>query len=135
MEHSVRNIAATGKSWGVTWWCSHDIERSVKGFDQYEYELGLIDLQNKPKPLGKKFKQLAAELRQSPPVIAPQTTALVIPDLGLSTKSWPPDWRFAKPYMDLVERGQNPAIVLESRAKDEAYLKARGITTLLPCAC
>jgi endo-1,4-beta-mannosidase len=132
MDQAVRNIAATGKAWGITWWGSHDIDRADKSFDYYEYGLGLIDQQNKPKPLGKKFAELAAELRRTPQPVAPRTTALVIPEFGLSKQDWPPDWRFAGPYMKLIERGVVPAIVLESRAKDESYLKARGITELLP---
>lgn len=133
MDRQVRNLAATGKSWGITWWSSHDIDPANKSFDNYEYKLGLLDLDNKPKPLGQKFKQLAAELRSNPPEILPRPTALVIPDTGLSAKTWPPDWRIAKPYMDLIHQGQTPAIVLQSRSKDEPYLRARGITNLIPC--
>ena len=133
MDQQVRNVAATGKSWGVTWWSSHDIDRANKSFDNYEYELGLLDLQNRPKPLGRKFKELAAELRRSPPEIVLRKTALVIPDLGLSKKQWPPDWRFAKAYMDLMAKGKIGAIVLESRAKDEDYLRSRGISELVGC--
>ncbi|MEJ2007124.1 MAG: hypothetical protein P8Z30_03045 [Acidobacteriota bacterium] len=124
MEHTVRNVAETGKSWGVTWWSSHDIDPAIKGFDSLEYTLGLLDLHNKPKPLGRKFASLAKELRQSPPEIAPRPVALVIPDHGLSTKPWPADWTYATPYMDLLAQGKKPVIVLESRAKDEPSLKA-----------
>jgi len=134
MENAVRNIAATGKAWGITWWGSHDIDPADKSFDHYEYELGLIDQQNKPKPLGKKFAQLAAELRRSPQSVAPRTTALVIPEFGLSKDAWPPDWKFAAPYMKLIDRGIIPAIVLESRIHDEAYMKQRGITELVTLA-
>jgi hypothetical protein len=132
MEHSVRNLMSTGKVWGITWWCSHDIDSAVKSFDKYEYGLGLLDLQNKPKPMGKKFAELAAEFRHSQTEIVKRTTALVIPDKGLSTKSWPPDWKYATPFMNLIDRGIVPAIVLENRSKDEDYLKARGISNLIP---
>jgi endo-1,4-beta-mannosidase len=131
MEHALRNIAATGKAWGITWWGSHDIDRADKSFGQYEYGLGLIDQQNKPKPLGKKFAELATELRRTPQPVAARSTALVIPEFGLSKQDWPPDWRFAGPYMKLIERGIVPAIILEGRAEDPSYLKERGITTLV----
>jgi hypothetical protein len=134
MEHTVRNIAATGKAWGITWWGSHDIDPAIKSFDSYEYGLGLLDLHNKPKPMGKKFAELAAELRRTPAEIVSRKTALVIPDHGLSTKPWPPDWKFAQAYVNLLGRGVTPSIVLESRAKDENYLHARGITDLVPLA-
>lgn len=132
MEHTVRNIAATGKAWGITWWCSHDIDPTIKGFASLEYGLGLLDLQNKRKPLEKKFAALAAELRRSSMEIMPRKTALVIPDRGLSPEPWPPDWSYANPYMNLISKGDTPAIVLESRAHDPEYLKARGIVSLVP---
>lgn len=132
MEPILRNIVATGKAWGVTWWCSHDIDSSIKDLDDGERNLGLLDLQNRPKPIGKKFAELAAEFRRSHFTIADRKTALVIPDQGLSAKSWPPDWKYATQYMKLIKQGLKPAIVLESRSKDEDYLRARGITDLIP---
>jgi hypothetical protein len=130
MEHSVRNIVATGKAWGITWWDTHDLDPAIKDFNVLEYSLGLLDLNNKPKPLGKKFAALAAELRRNPPEILPRPLALVIPDAGLA-KSGPSDWKFATPYMKLIDQGKTPQIVVESRAKDEAYLRSRGITELV----
>lgn len=134
MEPMFRNLLATGKAWGITWWCSHDIDPSITSLVRGEKELGLLDLQNKPKPIGKRFAELVAELRRSPPAIPRRKSALVIPDQGLSTKSWPPDWKYAMPYMKLIKRGLAPAIVLESRSKDLDYLKTRGITELMPLA-
>jgi endo-1,4-beta-mannosidase len=134
MERTIRNVADTGESWGITWWSSHDIDPSIKGFASLEYTLGLLDVHNRPKPLGRKLAALAKELRQTPPEIASRPLALVIPDRGLSPKTWPPDWTYAKPYMDLVTQGKRPTIVLESRARDEAYLKVRGIRDLIPMA-
>lgn len=131
MERSVRNIVATGKAWGVTWWCSHDIDPAVQGFDDGEYHMGLLDLANRPKPLGKKFAELAAEIRRQGAEVVPRTKAMVIPDRGLSTKAWPPDWKYALPFMQLTAKGVRPAIVLESRAGDAEYLKARGIAEIV----
>jgi len=130
----VRNIVNTGKSCGVTWWSSHDIDPNIKGFDSVEYTLGLLDLQNKPKATGRKFAALAEEYRRTAPETPDHPVALVIPDYGLSHKTWPPDWTYGKPYMDLVIQGKRPTIVLESRANDEEYLKARGIRELVPLA-
>lgn len=131
MEHTVRNMMITGKAWGITWWSSHDFGPAIKGFDRGEHEMGLLDLRNRPKSLGKKFAELAAEFKRSRPEITPRKTALVIPDRGLSTKPWPADWKYAQPYMNLINRGVVPAIVLESRSEDEDYLRARGITDLI----
>lgn len=131
MEHTVRNIAATGKAWGITWWDTHDIDPRIKGFDDLEYNLGLLDQDNKPKPLGIEFSRLAADFRRNAPIIQARPLALVIPDSGLSTKSWPADWKYATPYMNLIDKGKTPQIVLESRAGDDAYLNSRGITELV----
>jgi endo-1,4-beta-mannosidase len=134
MEHAIRNIAATGKAWGITWWCSHDIDPKIAGFSDYEYGLGLIDLHNQQKPLGKKYSELIAALRKSPVEVAPRSTAIAIPDRGLTTAQWPPDWAFATRYMNLIEEGILPAMILETRAHDEAYLKQRGIQEVIPFA-
>ena len=130
MEHTVRNIAATGKAWGITWWSSHDVDRTIKDFNELEYTLGLLDIHNRPKPLGIKFKALAEELRRNPVQILPRSTALVIPDTGAG-KAGPADWKYATPYMKMIDQGKTPAYVLASRAKDEAYLRSRGITELV----
>jgi len=132
MENAIRNIASTGKAWGVTWWCSHDIDSKIASFSDYEYGLGLIDLNNQPKPLGKRYAELIAELRKSPAEAPVRSTAVAIPDRGLTTVQWPADWTFATRYMNLLERGILPAIVLEKRAHDEAYLKMRGIKEVIP---
>jgi len=131
MEAMFRNVMATGKALGITWWCSHDIDPSIKDLDLGEKHMGLLDLQNRPKPIGKKLAELVAEFRNSLPAIPRRKTALVIPDQGLSAKPWPPDWKYARQYMNLIKRGVTPAIVLESRAKDADYLRARGITELI----
>jgi hypothetical protein len=50
-----------GVSW-FTWWCSHDIARSYR-FDDLEYPLGLLDVNNRIKPEGEVFKVLAEAWR------------------------------------------------------------------------
>jgi len=134
MEHLVRNAVSTEKLWGITWWCSHDFDPAIKGFDEMEYQLGLLDRAGRPKPLGRRFSALAKELRGTPQSGGRRATALVIPDRGLSAKTWPPDWSWATPFMKLVERGKKPCIVLAGRAADEDYLRQRGITELIPLA-
>ncbi|MCL2660078.1 MAG: cellulase family glycosylhydrolase [Acidobacteriaceae bacterium] len=128
----MENAAGTGKLWGITWWCSHDIDPAMKGFASVEYSLGMLDRQNRPKPLGKAVAKAAEELRRQRFSSASRRTAIVIPDTGLSPNR--NDWSYATPFMNLIQRGQPPCIVLESRAKDEDYLRARGIAELIPFA-
>jgi endo-1,4-beta-mannosidase len=128
----VRNAASTGKLWGITWWCSHDIDPAIKSFSSLEYTLGLIGLDNKPKPLGKKLAALAAEFRHLRISANNRDTALVIPDVGLKQTHTPPDWTYGDRFMKLVADGKNPCIVCESRTGDEDYLRSRGIRNLIP---
>lgn len=131
MEQSLRNAMSTGKLWGITWWGSHDVDHNIKAFNELEYHTGLLDHQNKLRDRGRKYAELIAEFRRSKPEAIARKTALVIADRGLSTSPDGPDWKYATPYMKLIQQGLRPAIVLESRAKDESYLKARGITELV----
>jgi endo-1,4-beta-mannosidase len=130
-ERTVRNTAETGKAWGITWWCSHDLDPTIKGFNDLEYTLGLIGQDNKPKPLGKKLSALAAEFRDKQASSTDRKTALVIPDKGLSQRPSPPDWTYGSAYMKLVSQGKKPCIVLKSNAHDEEYLRARGIHEMI----
>jgi endo-1,4-beta-mannosidase len=61
MEIAVTKAVAGGVSW-FTWWGSHDIERRFR-FDQIEYSLGLITVDNKIKEQGRMFKRLADSYR------------------------------------------------------------------------
>lgn len=127
----VHNAAGTGKAWGITWWCSHDLDPAIRGFGSLEYTLGLIGRDNRPKPLGKRFTSLADELRGQSPSKTDRPIALVVPDVGLSKSPKPPDWRYGDAFMKLVEAGKRPCIVLESKVDDHAYLRARGVTDLV----
>ncbi len=136
MQRTVELLAQRGNLWGITWWCSHDIDPAIGGFSSYEYTLGLLDRDNRAKPLGRQFAALARTLRSQRPQPPRGRTALVIPDTGpqshLSNSTWPSDWRFASAWMRLMAAGNDPAIVLESRATDEDYLRRRGISHLIP---
>ena len=130
-ERTIRNAAACAGVWGFTWWSSHDLNPRLKGFAKLEYDLGLLDYENRVKPAGRLVSKLIREFRTRPPEILPRPAALVISDDLLSAKPYPPDWTIAKAYMDLIAKGVRPAIVLEGRLQDAAYLEARGIKELL----
>jgi hypothetical protein len=74
---------------------------------------------------------LAGELRGRSPSRIDRSVALVVPELGLGKTSAGPDWRYGDAFMKLVQAGKRPCIVLESRANDHAYLRARGIVELV----
>ena len=141
-EKTIRNAASCGNVWGFTWWCSHEIDRKYAGFNPLEYSMGLMDIHNNVKPIGKKIKQLIKTLSDNPVEIIERSVALVLPDdLFSEQPSKPvspdcsgspdsPGWLLAKPFMQLIDEGIRPAIVLKSRANDKNYLESRGIKEL-----
>lgn len=61
-----------GATW-FTWWCSHDVDRSLR-FAPLEYDLGLLTVENRAKPLASVYRSLIEEYSTvAPPVpIAPE---------------------------------------------------------------
>lgn len=87
--------------WGVTWWCSHDIDRSLADFPDREYDLGLFTTDHQRKPLAQALADVIAGARPDPrpatePDIDLRTTA---PDLAPGSdfhKTWL-HHRFSRP--------------------------------------
>ncbi|MGB8477634.1 MAG: DUF4038 domain-containing protein [Acidobacteriaceae bacterium] len=127
----LRNATSCGGIWGFTWWCSHDIDPSIKGFQSLEYTLGVLDTKNRVKPIGRTLARLAEEMRRNPPEPLKRSVALVIPDNKFPSQGRLPGWTIAKQFMDMIEKNRRPTIILESRAKDDRYLQARGIEELV----
>ncbi len=67
METAIQVGIEQGVSW-FTWWGSHDVDRRFE-FGPYEYDLGLISVDNQIKDRGLVFKRLAAAYRGKPVVI------------------------------------------------------------------
>ena len=124
---TVRNAAECAGLWGVTWWCSHDVDRSLADFPELEYTLGLFDSAGRAKPIADALAATVAELRTQPPSARPRETALVL-DCTPATRSVSgPGGAYFEAWMRLRTEGVRPAVVLASRADDGAYLAARGI--------
>lgn len=124
-EQSIRNMASCEDFWGVTWWCSHEVNPAFTGFNPLEYDLGVYTNDRRLKPIGATIANLAREYDRHPPEPLHRDTALVLPD-GLVP--WTP---FFEPYMKLIDQGVRPAVVKASRSGDKAYLEARGIDRLI----
>jgi endo-1,4-beta-mannosidase len=62
-ERLIRHALSAPGVTGLTWWASHDIRREHAGFNSVEYELGLLDVDNRVKPVGRRFADLVKELR------------------------------------------------------------------------
>ena len=120
---TVRNAAECAGLWGVTWWCSHDVDRALADYPELEYTLGLFDSAGRPKPIAEAFAEAIAE----PHTVQLRDTALVL-DCTPGTRSVSgPGGAYFEEWMRLRTEGLRPAVVLAERAQDEGYLAARGI--------
>ncbi|MEV6508051.1 glycosyl hydrolase [Streptomyces sp. NPDC051642] len=120
---TVRNAAECAGLWGVTWWCSHDVDRSLADYPELEYTLGLFDSAGRPKPIAEAFAEAIAE----PHTVQSRDTALVL-DCTPGTRSVSgPGGAYFEEWMRLRTEGVRPAVVLAERAEDAGYLAARGI--------
>jgi endo-1,4-beta-mannosidase len=106
---TLANVLTCTELWGVTWWCSHDVDRSLIDFPEREYELGLLTTERKVKPLGETVARLVAEARETPPVPVARTTSL---KLTGDRSSWGPGGAFFEEWMDLARDGVRAAISL-----------------------
>ena len=113
--------------WGFTWWCSHDIGRQLTGFQDLEYDLGLIDAGNRVKPAGELISRWIADFKKAPRVPAPRRAAMIC-DPGRNGGDFRDN---ADRFMDLLDRGIDPQIVLPEHAEDTAWLAARGIEEIV----
>jgi endo-1,4-beta-mannosidase len=128
---TVRNAAGCEGLWGVTWWCSHDVDRSLADYPELEYTLGLFDARGSAKPIATALAETVAEVRAGHHPAHPRDTALVL-DCTPSTRSVSgPGGAYFEAWMALRTEGVHPAVVLAGRADDAAYLAARGIKELV----
>ena len=120
---TVRNAAECAGLWGVTWWCSHDVDRALADYPELEYTLGLFDSAGRAKPIAEAFAEVIAE----PHTVQLRDTALVL-DCTPATRSVSgPGGAYFEEWMRLRTEGTRPAVVLAERADDAGYLAARGI--------
>ena len=131
---TVRNALDCPDVWGVTWWSSHDVDRSLADFPELEYGLGLLTNDRQVKPAGAAFAAAADELRQSGRPARARTTALVLDDAGAGGKDrsvCAPGGGYFEAWMRLAADGARPACVLAGRTGDAEYLAVRGIEELV----
>ena len=131
METFIRNTldfcAEEPNMWGVTWWCSHDISREFAGFQELEYSLGLLDIDNNPKASGLVFQNYIEEFQTKEITPYKPTKALVVKE----TKWGETDRTNADRYASQVEKGIYPAFILPEKVNDTAYLNMRGIEEII----
>lgn len=130
-EATVEEALDCADVWGVTWWCSHDVSRSLADFPELEYSLGLLTNDGRVKPGGEVLGRLAKEWRGREYVPAVRTTAVVVDDATEVRSACAPGGEVFEAFMSLVAEGVRPTTVLASRAGDAACLAERGITEVV----
>lgn len=127
IEGYIRNVMTCANLWGWTLWASHDISHNLPGFSGLEYGFGMLDTNNQPTRLGARVAAVISDLRKNPPAPPDRSTALVIADNASPTLDG-----VGESFIELItDQHLRPSIVLQSRSSDQAYLRARGITTLI----
>lgn len=123
---SMLNATRSENLMGFTFWCSHDIDRKFV-FDEIEYDLGLFDVNNRIKPLGKIYAEAVKKIRSGEkPKPLKGGKAYIIDE------SRPFDgWEYARKFSGEVRRGNHVKFVLSSDSDDAEYLKSRGITEIV----
>lgn len=134
LEATLRSVARTENLWGATWWCSHDVSRSLADFPELEYTLGLVDQNGEAKPIGRRFAELIPELRERRPAPA-RTLGIVVEvdeaETPISRGAMSPGGTIFQAWVDACEAGADPAIVTSIDAAKPEVLAARGITELV----
>lgn len=137
-EATVAAAADCADVWGITWWCSHDVDRALADFPELEYDLGLLTNAREPKPAAHALARAAEKWRAHEGAPRPRTTALVV-DAGEDTAEataprrsvCAPGGAVFEAWAALAADGVRPTTVLASRAEDSAHLAARGITDIV----
>lgn len=127
---SVEHALESPNLFGITWWCSHDVNHAMADFPPFEHDLGLFDENGELKPIGREFGRLAAEHRDDP-VPPAREVAVVIPtdDSGqpVLRGACAPGGSLFDAWMDLAEQGRRPAFVTSTTAENPEALAARGV--------
>ncbi|WP_413092683.1 glycoside hydrolase 5 family protein [Streptomyces phaeochromogenes] len=128
---TVLNASECAGLWGVTWWCSHDVDRSLADYPELEYTLGLFDSAGHPKPIATALADAVTEVRAKPRPAQPRDLALVLDCTPATRSASGPGGAYFEAWMWLRSQGVRPTVVLASHADDADYLSARGITDLV----
>ncbi|GGR65723.1 hypothetical protein GCM10010197_36650 [Nocardioides luteus] len=60
---TIDHVAQNPALFGITWWCSHDLDRSLVDFPEREYDLGLFTVDHRRKPVAEALAEAIADHR------------------------------------------------------------------------
>lgn len=113
IEATVAHLADTPELYGVTWWCSHDVSRSLADFPELEYDLGLIDEHGTIKKEGRVLAEAMNQLRRRRPgVVDADRPALLLDPTTVTRRDLAPGGAFWTRYMEVAKAGRHPRIDL-----------------------
>lgn len=130
---TLRQVTSMDELWGVTWWCSHDVARSLADFPELEYSLGLFDEYGKLKPTGAALAEfIASYSAPAPPTGAREALSFPDTDLPSAREATSPTGPLFAAWLAAASDRRAPALVRASRASDEEYLAVRGLRRPVP---
>lgn len=123
IRRTVAEMADTPELFGITWWCSHDVSRSLADFPELEYDLGLIDERGHTKPVAGVLRDAVLEARavQAAGVVPLQGRSALDLDLDAvgGREALAPGGAFWNRYMRAARDG-HPRVVLAEAAAESA---------------
>ncbi len=138
LERTIAAALTTERLHAITWWCSHDVSRDLGDFKDLEYSLGLLDVDNRVKPLGRRYAEVVADARRSAPAPTPRTAAVVVEvdheDVPLRRSDLAPGGPVFDRWHRLRAAGEAVTVVTSRTAADPAALAARGVTRVVEAA-
>lgn len=124
LEQTLWNAVSSENLWGVTWWCSHDVSRSLADFPELEYTLGLIDSDHQVKPLGRRYANVIEQMRRQPPLPAVREVAVEIQvdeaDTPVLRPSLAPGGSVFEAWMEQALNGTRAGLVLSSQSDEQS---------------
>ncbi|BDR53240.1 hypothetical protein KIM372_11470 [Bombiscardovia nodaiensis] len=129
-RESIEHILDSNNVYGLTWWCSHNVDQRYADFPTLEHELGLFDVDGKLTPIGYSFKEVVRQY-QNPCKVEARPQALVIDTdsegLPILRASLSPGGSVFDRWMELSAAGERPSLVLSKDLADHRLLEERGI--------
>lgn len=114
IESTVEQVLSAPEVFGITWWCSHDVSRSLADYPELEYDLGLIDEHGNIKPEGRMVAEAVKEY--SGKVISPTRDIELDLDALGGRRALAPGGAFFTRYMEEAREHGHPRIVLPGRS-------------------
>ncbi|MGP9536864.1 glycoside hydrolase 5 family protein [Brachybacterium sp. AOP43-C2-M15] len=120
VHSTVENSLDCPDLWGITWWCSHDVSRSLADFPPLEHTLGLFDEDGRLKSAGAAFRDAVAAAKEAP-APAPRGRGIELP-VGPGTllhrSAAAPGGSVFEQWMEASRAGERPTVhVLREHAE------------------